>query len=367
VPDSVREWIAPVQRELLTVFHARISLKTLALLCKSLATMLHSGVPLLRSLETVSKKTGNALCRQKLTNIRDEVRDGTDIAEAFRMQQRYFPDLTIDMIAVGEQTGALPEVLDGLAAHYDNLVRLRRMLIGLITWPAIQLFAAILIVGFVILVLGWITPAPVPGEKPYDILGLGLTGTSGAILWFVLSFGTIFGIGAAYYSLSTLFRTKRFLDRLLMKIPVVGGCLQAFAIARFSWAFAMTQQTGMPIRQSLELSFRATGNGAFMGAAGQTCRAVMEGEELGVALADTELFPEEYLSLVQVAETSGTVPETLERLSPQFEEQARRSLGMLAVAISWGVWLFVAGLVIYIVINFVLQYVGLLNSAMKGL
>ena len=347
------------------MFNSRISSKTLGLLCKSLATMLHSGVPLLKTLDIASKKTGDRTCRERISAVRDEVKDGTDIAQALKEQKGYFPELMVDMTSVGEQTGALPEVLDGLASHYDNLVRLRRMLISLITWPAIQLFLAIFIIGFVILVLGWIQQSPGPGEKPHDILGLGLTGTTGAIIWFGCSFGSLFSIAFAYFYFGRLFRTKRFLDGLLMKIPVVGNCLRAFAIARFSWAFALTQQTGMPIRQSLDLSFRATGNGAFMGESEATCNLVLNGEELSTALGQTRLFPFEYLSMVEVAEESGTVPETLERLSPQFEDQARRSLTVLAVSASWLVWLIVAMLIIFIVISFVLQYVRMIGEASK--
>jgi hypothetical protein len=132
------------------VFASRIPLKTLAVLCKSLATMLHSGVALLKTLEIASRKTGNARCRQKLASVRSEVQQGTDIAQALREQDGYFPELVTDMVSVGEHSGALPEVLDGLAAHYENIVRLRRMLIGMLTLPVLQLIAAIFVVALVI-------------------------------------------------------------------------------------------------------------------------------------------------------------------------------------------------------------------------
>ncbi len=349
------------------MFKSRIPLKTLAVLCKSLATMLHSGVALLKTLEIASRKTGNARCRQKLADVRAEVQQGSDISQALRDQDGYFPELMTDMVSVGEQAGALPEVLDGLAAHYENIIRLRRMLIGLITFPALQLVAAILVVALVIFILGIIgASTAAAGGKPRDILGLGLTGTSGALIWLGLTFGSIFAVFVGYYLVSTVFRQQRFLDGMLMKIPVLGGCMRSFAIARFSWALALTQRTGMPIARSLELSFRATGNGAFAGASAGVCDSVLEGNELSQALDDARLFPEEYLSLVQVAEASGTVPETLERLSPEFEAQARRSLGALAVILGWLVWSVVAVFIIYIIFSFVLQYVGLINAAANG-
>jgi len=346
------------------VFSARIPLTTLAVLCKSLSTMLHSGVALLKTLEIASRKTGNARCRQKLVAVREEVQQGTDIAQALREQRGYFPELMVDMVSVGEQTGGLPEVLDGLADHYENIVKLRRMFLGLIAWPVIQLVAAILIVGLVLYILG-----ALGGSALADFFHAPrwLFGGSGAVIWLASCFGTIFGVLAGYYLAATVFRSKRFLDALLMRIPIVGGCMRAFGIARFSWAFSLTQQTGMPITRSLELSFRATNNGAFVGASPGVCEEVLEGEELSTALSNSRLFPEEFISMVAVAETSGTVPEALERLSPQFQDQARRSLSALAVALGWLIWLVVAAFIIVIVFAVVLSYVGAINRAANGI
>ena len=346
------------------MFSARIPLKTLAVLCKSLSTMLHSGVALLKVLEIASRKMGNSRCRQKLVDVREEVQQGTDIAQALRAQGGYFPELMIDMVAVGEQTGALPEVLDGLAGHYENIVKLRRMFLGLIAWPVIQLVAAILVVALVIYIIGALAGS---GAAEFFRIPKGVLGPSAALIWLGACFGSILAVVAGYYLMANAFRSKRFLDGMLMRIPVLGGCMRSFAIARFSWAFALTQQTGMPITRSLELSFRATNNGAFLAASPKVSDLLLEGEELSTALAESRLFPEEYISLVGVAETSGTVPEALERLSPQFEEQARRSLSVLAVAVGWLIWAIVAVFIIVIIFVAVLSYVAAINRAANGI
>ena len=140
--------------------------------------------------------------------------------------------------------------------------------------------------------------------------------------------------------------------------------MQSFGIARFSWTFSLTQQAGMPIDRSLESSLRATANGAFVGATGQICGDVREGCELGNALAYSRLFPADYIEMVKVSEMSGTVPEMLERLSPQFEDQARRSLSMLVSALGWLVWAIVAAFIIFVVISILMWYVGMLQGAL---
>lgn len=143
--------------------------------------------------------------------------------------------------------------------------------------------------------------------------------------------------------------------------------MRSFAIARFSWAFSLTQQSGMDILKSLESSFRATSNGAFVSASPHAGAAVKSGETLHTALVESRLFPIDYLEMIDIAETSGTVPETLERLSPQFEEQARRSLSALTTALGWGIWIMVAGFIVFLIFRIALTYIGMINDAAKGI
>jgi type IV pilus assembly protein PilC len=121
----------------------------------------------------------------------------------------------------------------------------------------------------------------------------------------------------------------------------------------------------MPIDDSLRASLKATSNGAFIAATDNMVRAVEEGDSLTDALAQSDLFSEDFVQMVHVGETTGTVPETLNRLSPQFEDQARRSLRTLATAAGWLVWCMVAGFIIFIIFRIAFWYVGLINDAVR--
>lgn len=345
------------------MFASHISLRTLELFSRSLGTMLDSGVPVLKALTTLSRRTGNSRCRRVLEEVAQQVKQGDEISVAMREQAGYFPDLYCDMVSVAEHTGGLPEVLRGLADHYDNLLRTRRMFLAAIAWPVIQLVGAIFIVGGLIYLLGTIGQST-PNAEPTDMLGWGLLGPRGAMIWFGSAFGLIGGAFALYWLLKTTFRQQRLLDSVLLKVPVIGRCMRSFAIARFAWGLHLTQNAGMAIVPSLEASLRATGNGAFQGMSRVVVDRIKEGDELSVALEATSLFPEDFLHTVQVAETSGTVPEALHRLSPQFEDQARRSLALLATAATVVVWLFVAGMIIFVVFSIIFQYLAILNSVM---
>jgi type IV pilus assembly protein PilC len=219
------------------------------------------------------------------------------------------------------------------------------------------------VIAGLLLLLGIIAAST--SSKPFDVLGLGLTGAAGAVTWL-----TFWGIAVAslfigYKVASASLQGQQIVHEFLLNIPVVGNCMRSFAVARFSWAFHLTQQAGMPITDSLDASLRATANGAFVARTSQVISEVMEGEYLTDALAHTHRFPQEFIELVHVAETSGTVPETLHRLSPQFEDQARRSLRALAVAAGWLIWSCVAMFIIFLIFRIAMWYVDLLQGAVN--
>lgn len=347
------------------MFGSTIGWKSLGMTCRSLSTMLHSGIAVRKSFEVAARRTGDARCARALRGVEQGIAQGQDVSEAMQAQNGAFPDLLVDMVSMAEKTGALPEVLERLADHYENNVRLRRAFVGQIAWPTIQLVAAVMIVAVVIWVMGML-PESKP-DDPFDFSGMtfGLRGERGALTW-LGTIGAVAGMGLVVFLLvQKSLAARKVVDPILLKVPILGNCLRSFAIARFSWAYFLTQQTGMPVHRSLAASLRATGNGAFIGKTRLIGDAVKSGESLGDALDLSGLFPEEYIHTVHVAESSGTVPESLDRLSPQFEDQARRSLSILTSALAWSVWVMVAGFIIFLIFRFVLMYVNGLNNLMK--
>lgn len=347
------------------MFSPLIPHRPLANLCRNLASLLDAGVPILKALRTSAKNAGNPKAQRALEAIEQDVRGGQDFASAVKGREE-FPPLAAEMIAVAEETGQLPEILRHLAEHYDNLVTMRRMFLAAIAWPVFQLVGAILIIALLILILGWV--ASFRGGDEIDVLGWGLTGTTGAIIWLLMTFGTMFAIFITYKIVSTSTAGKQFLHPWLMRIPVVGNCMRSFALARFSWALALTQQTGMGIDQCLNISLRATSNGAYIGQIPKFVAMVRSGDEIADVLGDApSLFPEGYRQSVEVADTSGTLPESLTRMSPQLENDARRSLAALTIAASWVIWLIVAVFIIFLIFSLFSFYIGQLNEAMKGI
>lgn len=345
------------------MFGRRLRMESLVLVCRSLSILLGSGVGIKKALKLSAKKTGDSRCQEVMRGVFDAVNRGEGLTTGMQEQGNAFPPLMIDMVNVGEQTGSLVEVLRSLSLHYENLIRLRKEFFRQIAWPALQLVMAILVIALLIFILGEIAKST--GTQPIEILPGGLIGASGALTWLALNFGTLLGLFLLYQWTRHSLAGQQFLDPFLMRIPVLGGCLRSFAIARFSWAFALTQQSGMSIEPSLESSFKATSNGAFIAAHPKVWSLVSAGEPLGDSLAATGLFPEDYLQMVHTAEASGTVPEMLDHLSPQFEEDARRSLKTLTSGLAYAVWGLVALFIIYLIFSVFSVYLGAIQDAAK--
>ena len=343
----------------------KIAPKALFPFCRSMGRMLEAGVEVRKALRTSSAHSSDSRLTESAGEVLTSVKKGDDLTASFVQQAYRFPRLLLDLVKVGEQTGSMPEVMFSLADYYEAGVNRMREFRSQIAWPLIQLFAAILIIGFLIYLLGVINPSSGPDQM--DILGLGLQGTRGAAIWFGSTLGFLFFTWLGVVILNRSAAGQLALHPFLMMIPAVGKCMRSFAIARFSWCFALTQKAGMPIRPSLESSINATGNGAFIVALPEMWRMVKEGETLTDALAATNLFPKEFLHIVDTAEQTGTVPEALDRMSKTFDEDAHRAMTRMTNIMAAVIWGIVACFIAFIVISFFMNYVAQINELSKGI
>jgi type IV pilus assembly protein PilC len=340
-----------------------ISGKNLFPFCRSMSRMLTAGVEIRKALKTASSNSRDSRLTESVKAVAVQVNKGDDLTHAFRSQEGRYPPLFLDLLNVGELTGSVPEIFDALAEFYEASTKRMQEFRSQIAWPVMQLVAAVLIIGLLIFILGIIGESS-PGQEPNDILGLGLIGTSGAVKWFTMCFGSAGMVWVGYIFVTRSTAGREALHPFLMTLPGIGYCMRSFAIARFSWCFALTQQAGMSIQPSLEASMKATANGAFIASTDNVWMQVREGETLTDALKSTRLFPVEYLHMVDTAEQSGTVPETLHRMSHTFDEDAHRAMTWMTSILARVIWGMVAAFIIFIVIKFVMQYVAMLNSFM---
>jgi type IV pilus assembly protein PilC len=322
----------------------RIDLKTLAALCRRLAMSTGAGIDP-RTMWQREAETGSRSLATVAQQIRDQIGRGESISAAITATGDYFPPLFRAMVAVGDETGSLAEVLRRLAEHYEHAVDVRRTFLASLVWPAANLAVALTVVGVLIWFPGYIAR----GGMTNDMLGLGLVGTRGLVIYVV--FLTTVGLAIAWLARS-IRRGGAWTQGLLalsMRLPVVGRALTTFAVARVAWTLEMTLNVAMDVRESLRLALASTGNPYFIQRTDAVLNVVAQGGGVHSALSAAGVFPRHFLDALFVAEESGQMVECMARLSRQYEQQSQAAIQTLSRVVSSVVWVLVATLMIALI------------------
>lgn len=346
------------------LFSSRIGLRELAQLCRRLSTGLEAGVDVRRVWARERGGYVSPTLRRHLDSVVEAINAGESVSDALAETDSYFPRLFLELTEVGEHTGKLAEVLRRLADHYDHQLRLRQAFLSAIAWPMLQLTAAITIVGLVIYITGAFLP-PMPNGKPLDILGFGLTGGSGLLVYLMIVGIAVAGIAVVVQAIRRGLVWTRPIQLALIKVPGLGKPIETLALAQFSWTMYVTLESGMDLLRALPLCLRSTGNARYTDHTTEVLQEIRAGGEITHALADTKAFPSMFLDSVRVGEESGRLPETLALLSEQYQDQAKRAMAALTVIGGFLVWALVAALIIWVIFRVASVYLGILDQALS--
>ncbi len=341
----------------------RIKLTDLAPLCRRLATQLAAGVDARRAW-TREADIARGRDRWPMRQVSEAVNRGDTIAEAMTATGEFFPTLLRELVDVGEQSGHLAEVFRQLAGHYDHLIEMRRDFRSAITWPVIQLVLALTIVGGLIWVMGVIGLSK--GKPLLDLLGLGLYGTRGLVVYltFLACVGGAFGF--LYYAIRRGLLWARPLQAAIMRIPKLGTALETLAMSRLCWSLHVTFESGMDLRRALALALRSTHSVRYTSQIDPLWQSIRSGKELYEAMEMTGVFPRPFIDAMEVGERSGRMSETLSILSKQYQDEARAALAMLTKIAGFAVWMLVAALIVSIIFRIAGSYVNMINNAVNG-
>ncbi len=343
-------------------FSSRIRLKPLAQLCHRLAVSTSAGIKDLKIWQSEAQR-GSRLQQSNLAQVASALSTGSSLPQALGSTGKFFPPLFRQMVEVGDVSGQLDLTYKRLAEHYDRTLAAKKAFLGQLSWPALQLGIALLVVGILIWVMG-ILPGNQQGES-FDMLGLGLAGTSGLVVY---CNALILCAIAMLLLIEALRRGAvwvRPLQHAVMKIPAVGQAFQTLALARFTWAFQLVLGTSMDLRKALPLVLDSTGNDYYARFGPEVATRVEQGQDIHAALAATRVFPQELLENIAVGEESGRLAETMKRLSKEYQERATTAISVLAQVAGYLVWFLVAALIVMLIFRMFSSYVGILNDAAK--
>jgi type IV pilus assembly protein PilC len=294
----------------------------IALFTRQLATLLKAGIALLQALDIIAEGFENRHMRTLVQSLKQEIAAGSSLSVALQKQPRYFDELYCNLIAAGEQAGALEALLERVATHLEKSEQLKARIKKAMAYPmtvlaVATLVSAILLIHVVPQFQGLFAgvDAQLPGFTLAVISLSEFMQHNGWIL--ILAAGTGFaGLRKAYRS-STGFR--HWLDASLLKAPVAGTLLKKSALARYARTLSTTFAAGVPLVQALDSVAGATGNGLFKQAINRMRHDVSTGTQLNESMAVSGLFPGMAIQMTAIGEESGTLDTMLEKVASHYE------------------------------------------------
>jgi len=313
----------------------KVKLKDLVVFTRQLATMINAGVPLVRSLNTLSKQTENDFFRQHIIEITKEVEGGMAFADVLDKHKEIFTPIYINMVRAGEAGGILDEILKKLATQQEKDSRIRGKFKSAMTYPIILLtitfsvFFALMI--FVMPRIGAIIQDLGGPDAELPQLTQVLLAISGFMInqWYIL----IGGGALITYFLRRYIKTpkgRRQKDILLLKIPVLRTIIQKVAIARFARIFASLMSAGVTVIDTLEVTSKAIGNAVIEEELMKAAKVVANGQQLSQPLSESSVFPPIVSQMMAIGEETGQTDEILLKVADFYEEEVDETVDSLS-------------------------------------
>jgi type II secretory pathway component PulF len=338
-----------------------MTLATAAQFCHRMGVGLRAGADLIMLLDSEASHGSNPY-RRAMQQLSAGASRGEQLS-AVMAQESYFPPLMSAMTRVGEETGRLERTLLSLAKHYEHQKQIRKEFISSITYPALQLVGAVLVVSLLIYLMGILTPAG--GGQMADILGFGLRGGSG-VLWFWFYIGIVLALVlTAIWAFTRNIAGVQNIVPLIYMIPKIGGAIQTITISRFCWTMALALDSGLDPIRSIRLSLDSTDSEYYQTSADDAEQAIRGGATLAGALQATSVFPGDFIKRVEISEHSGTDAESMDYLASEYDDRARTAMkvlsGLATIIVRASVILFL----LYMIYRVGSFYIGTVNQAME--
>lgn len=336
----------------------RVRPRYLAVFYRQLADLLKSGVPLLRSLELLERQTSQGTLKLVIQEVRDEVADGTRLAEAMRHHPKVFPELAVSMIRAGEEGSFLEDVLKRVADFTEHHEELKSRVTGAVAYPLFLLVACTAVVAVMLI---FFVPKFAPifeqrsanGELPWATTTLmsisDLVSQSGVYLLFLLGLA---GMAVVQYAKSE--QGALTIDRIRLNAVGIGPIVKSLAIARFCRILGTLLHNGVPILQSLRIAKDATGNKVLSTAIGSAAENISAGKSLAQPLRSSKQFPEEVVEMISVGEEANNLEEVLINISENMERRTYRQLDLFVRLLEPVMLMGMAGLILFVVVGLLL-------------
>ena len=295
----------------------------IAIFSRQLATMLGAGIPLVQAFEIIGAGHEKPKMQRLLMDIKADIEGGTSLHEALGKHPLYFDDLYVNLTEAGEQAGALESLLDKIATYKEKTEAIKKKVKKALFYPAAVLAVAVIVTAILLI---FVIPQ---FESLFKGFGADLPAFTQAVIdlsRFVQKFGVlivmVFGAGVYFfiYFKKRSRKMREFLDRVTLKIPIIGPILNKAAIARFARTLSTMFSAGVPLVEALESVAGATGNIVYEDAVMRMRDEVATGQRLQRSMENAGLFPNMVVQMIAVGEESGSLDTMSGKVATFYEE-----------------------------------------------
>ncbi len=311
----------------------KIKSKVLMIFTRQLATLIDSGLPLLRSLNVLAKQEPDKVLKNTINKLADAVQGGNTFSDALALHPKIFNDLYVNMVKAGEVGGVLELVLNRLSEFQEKAAKIKNKVVAAMVYPMIVMTMAVAIMGFLLVFIvpkfeaifhDMLGNKPLPAITTFVIEASNLVKNHGLLL-----VGGVIAVVAAYKFISRT-RSGRFvIDRFKLRMPLFGDLNRKTAISRFSRTLGTLVTSGVPILQALNITRETAGNAAIADAISKVHDSVKEGESIVQPLEASRAFPPMVVSMIDVGEETGQLPEMLLKIADVYDDEVDNAVAAI--------------------------------------
>jgi type IV pilus assembly protein PilC len=311
----------------------KVKPKVLMIFTRQLATLIEAGLPLLRSLNVLMKQERDTVLKNTINKLADAVQGGNTFSDALALHPRIFDDLYVNMVKAGEVGGVIELVLTRLAEFQEKAAKIKNKVVAAMVYPLIVMTMAVAIMGFLLV---FIVPKfeaifhDMLGNKPLPAITTFVIGASNFVKNNgLLLLGAVVATVMAYKFISRTRAGRWWIDRFKLRMPLFGDLIRKTAVSRFSRTLGTLVTSGVPILQALNITRETAGNAAIADAISKVHDSVKEGESIVQPLEASRAFPPMVVSMIDVGEETGQLPEMLLKIADVFDDEVDNAVAAI--------------------------------------
>jgi type IV pilus assembly protein PilC len=311
----------------------KVKPKILMIFTRQLATLIDSGLPLLRSLSVLAKQERDKVLKNTINKLADSVQGGSTFSDALALHPRIFNNLYVNMVRAGEVGGVLETVLNRLSEFQEKANKIKNKVVSAMVYPIIVMTMAVGIMAFLLV---FIVPKfeaifhDMLGDKPLPAITTFVIGTSNLVKNHgLVVLGAVIAVVMGYKFIGRTRGGRFVIDSFKLRMPLFGDLNRKTAISRFARTLGTLVTSGVPILQALNITRETAGNAAIAAAISQVHDSVKEGESIVQPLEASRAFPPMVVSMIDVGEETGKLPDMLLKIADVYDDEVDNSVAAL--------------------------------------